>query len=181
MPIPDTYYTRPMPPPGSKPLAIDRLCRDGAEVDFDLPLAALPRLDSRIERTGGSVRGAVRFGRQSGIAVADLSLQGEAMLRCQRCMQPMRWPVRSTVRVALVASAAEAGALPEELEPVLAPDGRIRIADLVEEELLLTLPIVPLHESADCAAPGEPSGPQAADEPAAARPFARLGELLSHK
>ena len=180
MPIPDTYYTRPMPPPWSKPLAIDRLCRDGAEIDFDLPLAALPRLASRVEQTGGSVRGAVRFGRHSGIAVADLSLQGEAMLRCQRCMQPMRWPVRSAVRVALVASAAEADALPGEIEPVLAPEGRLRIAELVEEELLLTLPIVPLHESADCAAPGEPPGPQAAHEPAV-RPFARLGELLSHK
>ncbi len=170
-----------MPPPWSKPLAIDRLSRDGTEVDFDLPLAAMPRLDSRIERIGGSVRGAVRFGRQSGIAVADLSLQGEALLQCQRCMQPMRWPVRSAVRVALVASAAEADALPEEIEPVPAPEGRISIAALVEEELLLMLPIVPLHESADCVCPGEPPGPQAADEPAVLRPFAALGELLNHK
>ncbi len=182
MPVPDTYYTRPMPSPWSKPLDIDRLSRSGAEFDFDIPLAALARLGARNVGIGGSVRGAVRFGRQSGTAVADLSLTGGAALQCQRCMQPMEWPVQSTVRVALLASAAEAGALPEEIEPMLAPEGRISIADLVEEELLLALPIVPLHESGGCAVPpGTPTGAQEAREPATQRPFARLGDLLSHK
>ncbi len=182
MPVPDTYYTRPMPSPWSKPLDIDRLSRSGAEFDFDIPLADLPRLGARSVGIGGSVRGAVRFGRRSGTAVADLSLTGAAALQCQRCMQPMEWPVQSTVRVALLASAAEASALPEEIEPMLAPEGRISIADLVEEELLLALPIVPLHEGGGCAAaPGTPTGAQEAREPATQRPFARLGDLLSHK
>ena len=45
----------------------------------------------------------------------------------------------------LIAAEADASRVPEELEPVLAPEGRIRVGELVEEELLLTLPIVPLH------------------------------------
>ncbi len=176
MPVPDTYYTRPMSPPWSKPLDLDRLCGAGAEVDFDIPLTALPRLASRAG-IGGSVQGSVRFERPSGTAVADLSLRGRARLQCQRCMQAMELLLRSTVRVALLASAEEAGALPEEIEPMLAPDGRLSVADLVEEELLLALPIVALHEAGKC-----PQRTTAAPrEPATQRPFARLGELLSHK
>ena len=185
LPVLDTYYTRPMSPPWSKPLDVDRLSRGGAEVDFDIPLTALPRLASRAG-IGGSVRGSVRFERQSGTAVADLSFGGTARLQCQRCMQAMELPLRSTVRVALLASAEETGALPEEIEPVLAPEGWISVADLVEEELLLALPIVALHEAGACPArtaaeAREPGEPGELREPATQRPFARLGELLSHK
>ena len=66
---------------------------------------------------------------------------------------------------------------------MLAPDGRISIGELVEEELLLTLPIVPLHEEATlvtslhrCAARGD-----AAREPETQKPFAQLAELLKRQ
>ena len=182
MPVPRTYYTRPMSQPWSKPLDVDRLSRGAAALDFDLALRQLPRLSSRAELIGGSVRGRVRFGRESGHAVADVSLEGAAQLQCQRCMRPMEQPLSARVRVALLAAETEAGAVPEALEPVLAPDGRISIAELIEEEVLLSLPIVPMH------AAGEPCAPldalEAASEPVAAstqRPFAQLDELLSHK
>lgn len=166
-----------MPPPWSRPLEIDRLSRGGAVFDFDLSLADLPRLISRSPEVGGSVRGAVRFGRSAGAAVADLTVEGAATLRCQRCLQPMQWPLRSSVRVALLASETEAQALPEEIEPMLAPEGRIRIVDLVEEEVLLALPIVPLHAEVCTELPHEPPGREQQTQ----QPFARLGELLSHK
>jgi uncharacterized metal-binding protein YceD (DUF177 family) len=64
--------------------------------------------------------------------------------------------------------------VPADLEPMLAPAGRTSIAGLVTEELLLGLPIVPLH--AACA-PGRAAEPEQ-DTPDTHRPFARLGELL---
>ena len=175
-----TYYTRPMSPPWFQPLDIDRLARGEAEIDFDVPLAELPRLKSRIAGIGGSVRGTARFGRQSRFAVAELSLAGEATLQCQRCMQAMELPIESTTRVALILTEADAAEVPEELEPVLARDGRISAGELVEEELLLALPIVPLHEQPrDCAVP--PAAPLVsaeAPEHVTQRPFAGLAELL---
>ncbi len=171
-----------MSQPWSKPLDVDRLSRGAAALDFDLALRQLPRLSSRAELIGGSVRGRVRFGRESGHAVADVSLEGAAQLQCQRCMRPMEQPLSARVRVALLAAETEAGAVPEALEPVLARDGRISIVELIEEEVLLSLPIVPMH------AAGESCGPLEAvvalSEPVEAstqRPFARLDELLSHK
>jgi uncharacterized protein len=172
-----------MSPPWSQPLDVDRLSRGEAQIDFDVPLAALPRLRSRIAGIEGSVRGVARFGRRSGLAVAELSFAGKAALQCQRCMRPMELALGGTSEVALIFAEANAPEVPEDLEPVLAPEGRISAGELVEEELLLTLPIVPLHENLrECAVPASaPLLPEEAPEHVTQRPFAGLAELLRHK
>jgi uncharacterized protein len=85
--------------------------------------------------------------------------------------------------VALIFAEADAAEVPEELEPVLARSGSISAGELVEEELLLALPIVALHEELrECAVP--PAAPLLADEApehVTQRPFAGLDELLRHK
>ena len=172
-----------MPQPWSTPLDVDRLSRGAAAVDFELPLVQLPRLQSRAELLGGSVRGMVRFGRDAGHAVAEVSLEGAGELRCQRCMRPMELPLRARTQVVLLASEAEANTVAAGIESVLASDGRISLSELVEEEVLLSLPIVPMHESDAKCQPLEAAG-SAGGTPADAatqRPFAQLGELLSHK
>ena len=91
-------------------------------------------------------------------------------------MQPLEFALNSQVRVALLHSEAEAARVPEELEPVLAPGGRISIGELITEELLLSLPIVPLHEGDPrCASVPEAAAAAPADTH---RPFAQLADLL---
>ncbi len=70
--------------------------------------------------------------------------------------------------------------MPDDLEPVLAEDDRLRLRDLVEEELLLSLPIVPLHaDPKDCeAGVKRVLDEESAATPTTQRPFERLGELL---
>jgi len=174
-----------MSPPWSKPLDIDRLADGEADIDFAVPLAELPRLRSQLTSVEGMVRGRVHITRESGFVVADLTLSGAATLACQRCLQPMTEPVQSAVRVALITAEADASRVPEHLEPVLAPGGRIAAGELVEEELLLALPIVPLHaQASDCAgpvdAPAASGLPPASGEPeqTTQKPFAQLDKLL---
>jgi len=167
-----------MSPPWSKPLEVDRLADGGADVDFAIPLAELSGLRPLRAGVAGSVEGRAHFARQRGLAVAEVALAGEATLPCQRCLQPMQLPLRSRVRVALVNTEAEAGRVPEELEPMLAPGGRISIGELIAEELLLSLPIVALHEGAgqcgSALAPPEANGAPGETH----RPFAQLADLL---
>jgi uncharacterized protein len=179
---PRTYYTRPMSPPWSKPLDIDRLADGEADIDFAVPLAELTRLRSQLASVDGMVRGHVHFTRESGFVVADLTLSGAATLACQRCLQTMTEPLSSSVRVALIATEADASGVPEHLEPVLAAGGRITVGELVEEELLLALPIVPLHaQASDCVVPAtQPDTTQVSQTPeqTTQRPFAQLDKLL---
>jgi uncharacterized protein len=163
-------------PSWSKPLEVDRLTEAGAVVDFAVPLGELAGLRSLRAGISGEVHGQVHFGREQGHAVAQLSLSGVATVQCQRCMQPMQLPLDAATKVVLVTSEAEATRVPEDREPVLAEGGRISIGELITEELLLMLPIVPLHASSgECA-----SAPVAAQKAGAEthRPFARLDELL---
>ena len=154
---------------------MDRLADGGAEVDFAVALSQLPGVAAGV---AGSVAGRASFARTQGLPVAELTVRGAATLECQRCMQPMSVPIDTIVRVALVASEADVARVPPELEPVLAPGGRVSIGALLAEELLLTLPIVALHgEGEPCAASPAQT---AAGEPAqdTHKPFARLADLL---
>ena len=163
--------------PWSEPLEVDRLADGGADVDFAVPLAELAGLRSLRAGVGGSLQGHARFAREQGMPVADLAFSGTVSLQCQRCLQPMERPLETVSRVALIASENEAGRVPAEREPVLAPGGRISIGQLLTEELLLLLPIVPLLEERECA-----SKPAPAEQGAAGgethRPFANLADLL---
>ena len=177
---PHTYYTRPMSPPWSKPLDIDRLADGEADIDFAVPLAELPRLRSQLASVEGEVRGRVHFTRESGLAVAELTVSGTAILVCQRCLEAMTEAVNSSVRIALVSADADQSRVPEHLEPVLASGGRISVGELVEEELLLALPIVPLHRQAsDCAVRDAERTESPAEPPETTqKPFAQLDRLL---
>jgi uncharacterized protein len=168
----------------SKLRDIDLLADGRATVDFAIPLGDFPRLTPQLVRTEGNAHGRVRFGRELGTAVADIEVTAQSQLRCQRCLAPMLWSVSSSGRVAMVAGGAEADRAPAGLETILAPEHRISIRELVEEELLLALPIVPLHPAAECAA-----APPAEDHTVGAhepheerqRPFAGLDALLKRE
>ena len=100
----------------------------------------------------------------------------ELRLRCQRCLEAMPYPVDVRFRLAVVQSAGEAERLPEALDPLLISEGRLRVADVVEDELLLSLPLVPKHAPEHCAPHGDGSaGPR--ETTATAGPFSMLGAI----
>jgi len=169
-----------MPEDWSKLLDVDPLAEARACFDVELPLTELPRVRPLLAEPAGLARGRVCFDRVRGLAVADVQVAATPRLRCERCLGPMQWPVSASGRVALVADAAEADRAPAELETVLAPEHRLAVRDLLEEELLLALPLVPRHADA-CAAQGAaPSDAQAGDEKRQ-RPFADLQQLLQRR
>jgi uncharacterized protein len=58
----------------------------------------------------------------------------------------MVWPVASDLRLGIVSSLDEADRLPDSLEPfLLSGDVRVSLDELVEDELLLSIPPVPQH------------------------------------
>ena len=181
----DTYDTRPMSEGWSKLLDIGPLADGRAEIDFSIPLKEFPRVLPLLAGPDGTARGRVNFGREGRLAVAEVAVAADATMLCQRCLAPLNWPLKSTGRAALVATPAEAERVPETLETVLAPEHRISIRDLVEEELLLALPLVPRHENDECA--GDRAGtlvePGSAAEPVGEthRPFGQLSELLKRR
>lgn len=166
-----------MPEDGSRLCNVAALADEARQVDLVVPLARLERIVPRLASTEGTATGHVALDRYQGHVVAQVSAEAEVSLVCQRCLAPMRLLISGSSRVALVESEAAVARVPPELETALALDGRLPLADLVEEELLLALPPAPRHPDGQC--PGDAPGPKAEEsaEPTQ-RPFANLGELL---
>lgn len=110
-------------------------------------------------------------------------IQAELGLTCQRCLGPLKYPVLADVNLVWVHAAGGAEPVPEGYDAMVSATGRVNVAELVEDELLLALPMVARHEPpAKCIA-GFSAGAHAA--PAAAAdagpgPFAALKALKRH-
>lgn len=70
---------------------------------------------------------------------------------CQRCFKPFITEVNVMNKFSPVKSDAQAETLPEHYEPVLVNEfGEVDILALLEDEIILSLPIVPVHDSKHC-------------------------------
>lgn len=147
-----------------------RLCAEAGRLEGVLPLAALPRLAAALRDVDGKVDVALVAGVDTqGVRCIQGVLRTQVELLCQRCLEPLRWPLEVPVRLGLVHNEAEMSRLPEEYEPLLVAGNAVRVADLVEDELLLALPQIPRHaDPAECPTPGYPATDNAPEQPLAA-------------
>lgn len=166
-----------MPEDGFQTCPVALYADEGRKVELAIPLDRLDRIADQLVEPTGVVNGSVAFSRREGRIIAEVALAARPVLRCQRCLQPVSLPLESSSRVVLLESEAEASDVPPELETALAPEGRLRLADLVEEELLLALPAAPRHPDGQCP-DGKPQAAQEDFDQDTQRPFANLGALL---
>jgi uncharacterized protein len=121
-----------------------------------LPLSGFLRLRDLLASDAGEVAYEVRGLRDArGRPSLRVSVRGTLQLRCQRCLEPMRFEVSDEETLVLAATQAEIDADP--VDPQV-PDRvlgskEMAVAELVEDELILALPYAPRHESC-AAAPG---------------------------
>ncbi len=180
MPGSDPYHTRPMPDTPDDPVDAYVLASREAEVERNYVLTGLPRagLAGALPGTAFTVR--FRFSRARGGIGVDTELAGKVVLTCQRCLQPVDVAVAGQSALILVASDAEAEQAPEEREPIVVEANRLDLIWLAEEEMLLALPLVPLHDE-QCVAAVASQAVAVIGEPTLdkrQRPFENLRDLL---
>lgn len=79
------------------------------------------------------------------------SIKGKLSLVCQRGSHPFDWPCELETDLRLVSSDAEEKRLLAGCEPYRVEDDRLPLRELVEDEVLLALPMFPKCEDPDCA------------------------------
>jgi uncharacterized protein len=147
----------------------------GATQQGVLPLSGFERLRDMLASDEGEVAYELKGVRdERGRPSLRLRVAGTLQLRCQRCLGPLAFEVKADELLVLAATQAEIDADPTD---VASPDRvvaakQMRLADLVEDELILALPYAPRHD--ECA-PAARAG-----EGATARPFADLRDKLKH-
>ena len=164
---------------GSKLRDVSILADEGADLAVEIPVARLTRLVHELAAPTGTAVARVQFSRERGFAVAQVQAEAQVELICQRCLQALQVAIRSDSRVFLLHAEVDAERVPADAETMLAPEGRLRMDELVAEELLLALPLAPLHsEEQLCAARSDDDSDLPPVEEVQ-RPFAALGDLMS--
>ncbi len=147
---------------------------NGREISGEVQFSEMPRLLDILENPQGSFKYTIQGGTDSqGTNFLAISVDGQCSLRCQRCLNKMGYPLRLDTRLFLrdQTSLDALGDDDEEFDSILA-DMQLSVLDLLEEEILLSLPIAPKHEFSACQA--------AVDENAHGqekKPFAALAKM----
>jgi len=90
----------------------------------------------------------------------NLNLKGQMHLICQRCMQPCLVEIEESRQFVFLANDALADAFPMEddaLEPLVA-SSHFDLLGTIEDEILLSLPLIPKHPEGMCEAASPVSG-----------------------
>lgn len=161
-----------------------RLIELGETLEGRIALKSLPRLAPLLVNVTGNAAFVLVFRKDaSPRSLIDCHIQAELTLVCQRCLQPMSHPVDVKGHLALVQGMLEAGQLPKTLDPLmLAEDELLDVQRLVEDELLLAIPVSPRHETSECAVRTKTfQEAPAAQETPEENPFAILAGLKAGK
>ena len=171
--------------PDPRKLDVAAFAADAGQLEGRWPLADLVRLGAGA-RQDASVEWSLR-GERRPVVAGDaevwlhLAARARIWLECQRCLQPVAWDLDVARSLRFVPDEGVAAALDAQSEDdVLELPRSLDLLGAIEDELLLELPIVPMHEQ--CPQPLVASMGIDAELPAAAQdagPFAALAALKS--
>ena len=131
--------------------------------------------DGETDRTDGQI--AVRFEflrNEYGIPIITGALETSLELECQRCLKAMEWPMKLDFKLLIDASDDIVSHSDE--DSIFSHDGYIDIVELIEDELILAIPLVAAHENRSCNKNWQPGGNKPGT-PARENPFAVLQQL----
>lgn len=161
---------------GDLPATVDaiRLADDRTRLQGELPLSRMTRLRTACPDQCGQARVDLYFerGGERGLRRIHGTVAATVRVTCQRCLQPLTLDLRAQPSLIVVKS-EERPDLAEDDSEVLVADAPISLSDIVEDELLLAMPMIPKHEARECSgAPGHAAG-----HSRQASPFAVLSRL----
>lgn len=155
-----------------------------AEIAGSVPLESLPRFRQSLAGDAAQVSVALAFSsNDSGQRLITGVVRATVDVICQRCLDPLTIALEDEVHLALVPGESEAAGLEPDLDPWINADYRLDLAPLVEEQLMLCMPIVSYHADGRCKqALGYQAGPESgttrdAEEGTEESPFSILKSL----
>jgi len=138
-----------------RPAEVRKLALQQACLEGELTVAELPRFAQVLADTNGNIQYCLRFSMaENGMPLIEGTLAGRVNLFCQRCLEAMSWELANTLRLGVVWSDDEAARLPRQVDPVVGAEGCVNLLEILEDELLLSLPIVSYHQPGHCGADG---------------------------
>jgi uncharacterized protein len=148
----------------------------GQSLRGSLPIAGLTRLRESLADTLGEVEFVVQGGRDHRRRlILRLDVSGVLHLQCQRCLEALDHPLRFSNMLLLVEPGGAKDFEADDAEWV-EHSATLDVAELVEDEILLSLPYAPRHEAGSCG-----PGPDSTAADARVSAFAKLAALKQNR
>ena len=132
------------------------LCKEQAQKSGELPIALLTRLSSDLSRHDGALQytlsGQIDTEKRS---LLNIHINGTLVMRCQRCAENMQYAVNVDNTLQLVHSEDELDNEEDEINAIMEGTADVEkivgsktfdTLNLMEDEIILSLPIVIAHE-----------------------------------
>lgn len=155
-------------------LDIAQFVRDQRVLARDIPAAKFSRLKELLVSDPGSISVQLTGRLESKKLWLDFSIAGQVSLVCQRCLHPVAYPLELNGKLRVVESVDGLGLgdqreeewTVDDIEDALISDRPLSLIELVEDEIVLALPMAVTHNECEIVAMGGKSG--------ALSPFAAL-------
>ncbi|MFT5117494.1 MAG: hypothetical protein ACI9NY_001023 [Kiritimatiellia bacterium] len=159
-----------------------KFAQQGIEITGSVALSELTRLSEMLSSCEGHVQVELVFGiGEQRILNVSGHISASVDNVCQRCLGSIPVSVNCELSLAILWKEEHAERLPSNFEPWIIGEGQTDIYQIIEDELLLSLPIVAYHEE-DCVphdyfSSGEKEASKAIAEAAKTNPFQVLQQL----
>ena len=165
-----------------------QLANNSEQLEGEITLALMPRLTQSLYCNDGLVKLSLAGGiDDQATRFLTGHIETSVKLICQRCLQPFGLSLAEDFQLGLVFSEDQVANLPKQYDPLLVAE-ELQLSELIEDELLLALPIAPMHlEQTECKVDDHSSTAQTQAEgktsgvdngAGANNPFAILSTLL---
>lgn len=137
----------------SLPKTIDpwRLIKKHAELIGDLPLREFPRLQAMHDQGAQMAHVELFFQiTKEGVPLIKGKVQATLQLICERCNDAMEYKMEQSIMLSPVKDDEAAKRLPGDIDPLLLTETDTVLAQIIEDEILLNLPMVTKHDDAHC-------------------------------
>ena len=123
----------------------------GRQYSGQLTIGSMKRLLPLLESAQGVVDVELGFDiDETGTKYLHGKLRAELELKCQRCLESMVFPLNSEFRLALIQDDSEAERLSGDYEPLVVATTPLHLQDVLEDEIILCIPHIPMHEQGVC-------------------------------
>ena len=153
-----------------------KFARGRQSLEGNLTVASMVRLKDGLASDVGKVEyRLIGFLNEVGAPCLRCQVSGTLKMICQRCLEPMNYALNVDSVLLLTTDANLLQNDDPEAPDVIMAQQDLPVADLVEEEILLVLPMAPLHAAGEC------NAVSALSETGKLHPFAALARLKSDK
>lgn len=125
----------------------------GVEVQGTYLVYAMDRLSQLVTPESKSVTVSfhLKFQRdEEGKSVINGEVNAVITVICQRCAKPMALTLKAKPHLMILSQESQMAQMPKEYDPLVTYDKPVLLKAIVEDELLLALPMIPKHQPEEC-------------------------------